>query len=147
MAGDHECLSFTIRASAAIAQYQAYRISAILQISRREKARLPDVFVSEVPQRLYQAERKQRDHGNNGAIGLYSNHRIARTNHPRTQQRSWHGEKRGVRSNELVLARETDDLIHCSRVLAVALDLGQQGIDASACPQARDLWMFGRLRR
>ena len=125
--------------AALVAQDQANGIRTILHVGGCQKARLPDILGREIAQRLHQPERKQRDHGDDGFVCPDAENRVARPYNAGTQQRSRHRQKRGVRRDELVLARQTDDFIDSRLVFAFSLDLFQQRIDAGSGPQTRQL--------
>src|ERR1700739_274300 len=81
LAGDDEGFGFSISVALTIAEDESDRVSSVLHVGRREKARLPDVFGAEIAQRLHQSKRKQRDHRDDGLICLDAEDRVARTNH------------------------------------------------------------------
>ena len=147
LAGNDERLGLAIRVTNLVAQNEPHRVGAVLHIRGRKKARLPDVFRREMAQRLHQSEGKQGDDGNNRLVGLHAKDWIARADDARAQQRTRDGKERRVWRDELVLAREADDLIDGSLVLAVALDFCEQRIHAGARPEARQLRMLERFAR
>src|SRR5580658_2373565 len=152
--GDDECLLLGVAVSALVTQDEADRISAIVHFTGREEACLPHavavsagvtVLARKMPQRLRETERKERDHRCNGGISVHTKYRITGANDAWSQQRSRHSEKRCIRSDKFVAARERNDLVDGCASLTIASDLRQKRIHAGLRPQSWKLGMVERL--
>src|SRR6516165_9643608 len=100
-----------------------------------------------MPKRSHESEGKYGDDRDDGLVCLDAQNWIARTNDSRPQQSPRHGKKRGIRRNELVFARQADDLINRRLILPFTFDLLQQSVYASPRPESGQLGMVEGLLR
>ena len=154
-AGDDEGLGFVVGIALDIAQDEPDRVRAVLHIGRGEKTGLPEavggvllheagrsgVLTGEVAQGLGKAERKDGDDAGDRRIRTDAEDGVAGTDDARAQQRTGYGEEAGVGRDELVAAREANNLIDDGGSFPFAVDLVKQGADAGLGPEAGEAGM------
>ena len=143
-----KCFVSVRRAPLRVAQHDAHRVASVLRGLPAPGSGPPTGAC-----RAGVTSGSRRPNGNSATaetsagIALHAQHRVARLDAARPQQRARRGQEGRVGRHELVALGERDDLVDPLALLALGLDQRQQVVDARARPAPRQVARLERLLR